>query len=160
MNTGILAERLHLQAAPADLVKAAEWVTNALLADIVEGRARPPTLVVLGRRCSRWELRDPSLALEDVVRSICRAESAYVAALAFPQPLPPEVQGADSGWLITCEDALNRLDVLVAMKGDTFRLFTTPPTPQMPRWIGQDPDRDVDLSAPLTMLGMEAQGSA
>ena len=143
-----------------DLVKAAEWVTNTLLTDIVEGRARPPTLVVLGRRCSRWELRDPSLALEDVVRSVCRAEAAYVAALAFPQPLPPEVQGADSGWLITCEDALNRLDVLVAMKDSTFRLFTTPATPQMPRWIGQDPASEVDLSAPLELLDLEAHGSA
>lgn len=164
MNTGLLAERLQMDAMPGDLVKAAEWVTNKLLADIVRGRIEKPTLVVLGRRASRWELGTAETDLGDLLRSICRHEAAHVAALAHHQPLPPEVEGASSGWLITVEDALNRMDVLVAMKGDEegspFRVFTKPPISMMPRWIGRDPTLEVDLTAALAGLQLSATGDA
>lgn len=160
MSAGLLAERLYPGRPVEDLVQAAEWVTNTLLPDIAAGRLQHATAVVLGRRSSRWELQDSTLDTDDCLRSIARHEAAFVLAFAHPVPLPPEVQGAEEGWLITCEDPLQRMDVLVALAGEQFRVFSKPPESMLPRWLGQDPEHTVDLSVALALLELTPAGEA
>ena len=160
MSAGLLAERLESSPPVENLVQAAEWVTNTLLPDILAGRVQHATAVVLGRRSSRWELQDTTLDAQDCLRSIARHEAAFLVAFVHPVPLPPEVQGAERGWLITCEDSLQRMDVLVALAADQYRVFSKPPQSRLPRWVGREPTRLVDLAAAAAMLDLRPAGEA
>lgn len=144
----IFAVRLNLEKPPANLEKAAEFFAKEVMEEIVIGP--PPRHLVaftLGpARPMRWELEGAPSPPDDLIRALLEHEKAYAVGLVHPAAVPANVE-ADRAWVISCEDATRRLDVMIALRGSNERggaeqaqMLSTRPSKKPPRWVGVPPE--------------------
>ena len=144
----IFAIRLNLEKPPPNLEKAAGFFAKEVMEEIVTGP--PPRHLVaftIGpARPMRWKLAGAPSPPDDLIRALAEHEKAYVVALVHPTAVPAHVE-ADRAWLITAEDAMRRVEVMIALRGtietgggEQFQMLQANPGKQAARWVGVPPE--------------------
>ncbi len=144
----IFALRLSMEKPPRNLEKAALFFAKEVMEEIVKGP--PPRHLVaftIGpARPMRWELEGAPSPPDDLIRALAEHEDAYVVALVHPTAVPANVE-ADRAWVVTAEDAMRRVEVMLALRGtneaggaEQFQVLQANPGKKSARWVGVPPE--------------------
>jgi hypothetical protein len=159
--------RLKLSKPPANLEQAAEQLLHEVLEELVQG-AGPPHLVAFSlgaARPMRWELEGAPSPPDELLRALADHEEAFVLALLHPAVVPAEVQ-AERAWVLSCEDARQRVDVMVALRGRTaaggaeqWQVLVARHAEIASRWIGV-PSEGIALTELDEVVSFGPEGEA